>query len=151
MLVDLLLRKHYGLNVPDSVCLLKQLSLDGVELEEIKVLRISSSTIRFLLVHNCYHNDCEVMMDTPSLKTIFYNDYAPIYYPLINFSSLLKAHIDIGPSKEQLEAEEEDETSKYGQNVSKLVAACSNVDFMYLSNSSVSASFLYSKTSVIEI
>ncbi|KAL7225299.1 hypothetical protein ACSBR1_020642 [Camellia fascicularis] len=126
-LVDLLLSQHYGLNVPDSVCLpklkrlyldyvgfvdgesfervvygclvLEELSLDGVKFEEIEVLRISSSTI----------------------------------------SSLLKAHIDIGPSKEQLEAEEEDETSQYGQNVSKLVAACSNVDFMYLSNSSVSA------------
>ncbi|THF94085.1 hypothetical protein TEA_018419 [Camellia sinensis var. sinensis] len=76
---------------------------------------------------------------TVALETIFYNDYAPIYYPLINFSSLLKAHIDIGPSEEQLEEEEEDETSQYGQNVSKLVAACSNVGFMYLSNSSVSA------------
>ncbi|KAF5948811.1 hypothetical protein HYC85_014768 [Camellia sinensis] len=90
-------------------------------------------------------------MDTPALETIFYNDYAPIYYPLINFSSLLKAHIDIGPSEEQLEEEEEDETSQYGQNVSKLVAACSNVGFMYLSNSSVSLSFLYFKTSPIEI
>ncbi|KAI8007512.1 putative F-box/LRR-repeat protein [Camellia lanceoleosa] len=78
-------------------------------------------------------------MDTPALETIFYNDYAPIYYPLINFSSRLKAHIDIGPSKEQLENEEDDETSQYGQNVSKLVTACSNVDFMYLSNFAVSA------------
>ncbi|CAL5341764.1 unnamed protein product [Camellia sinensis] len=163
-LVDLLLSQHYGLSVPDSVCLpklkrlyldyvgfvdgesfervvdgcpaLEELSLDGVEFQEIEVLCISSSTIRFLLVHNCYHNECEVVMDTPALETIFYNDYAPIYYPLINFSSLLKAHIDIGPSEEQLEEEEEDETSQYGQNVSKLVAACSNVGFMYLSNSS---------------
>ncbi|CAL5405641.1 unnamed protein product [Camellia sinensis] len=166
-LVDLLLSQHYGLSVPDSVCLpklkrlyldyvgfvdgesfervvdgcpaLEELSLDGVEFQEIEVLCISSSTIRFLLVHNCYHNECEVVMDTPALETIFYNDYAPIYYPLINFSSLLKAHIDIGHSEEQLEEKEEDETSQYGQNVSELVAACSNVGFMYLSNSSVSA------------
>ncbi|XP_028124361.1 F-box/LRR-repeat protein At4g14103-like [Camellia sinensis] len=166
-LVDLLLSQHYGLNVPDLDFLskikrlyldyvgfvdgesfervvdgcpvLEELSLDGVEFEEIEVIRISSNTIRFLLVHNCYHNECEVVMDTPALETIFYNDYASIYYPLINFSSLLKAYIDIGPSKEQLEEEEEDETSQYGQNVSKLVTTCSNVDFLYLSNSSVSA------------
>ncbi|CAL5402809.1 unnamed protein product [Camellia sinensis] len=165
-LVGLLLSQHYGLNVSDLDFLskikrlyldyvgfvdgeslervvdgcpvLEELFLDGVEFEEIEVLRISSNTIRFLLVHNCYHNECEVVMDTPALETIFYNDYAPIYYPLINFSSLLKAHIDIGPSKEQLEEEEEDETSQYGQNVSKLVTACSNVDFLYLSNSSIS-------------
>ncbi|XP_028124377.1 F-box/LRR-repeat protein At4g14096-like [Camellia sinensis] len=95
-LVDLLLSQHYGLSVPDSVCLpklkrlyldyvgfvdgesfervvdgcpaLEELSLDGVEFQEIEVLCISSSTIRFLLVHNCYHNECEVVMDTQHLK-----------------------------------------------------------------------------------
>ncbi|KAL6999343.1 hypothetical protein U1Q18_000503 [Sarracenia purpurea var. burkii] len=170
-LVQLLWSQHHVLNVPSSVCLpnlkrlfldyvrfldgesferilagcpvLEDLSLDTCEFEDIEVLSISSPSLKLLMVNNCYHeSEYEVILNTPMLELLYYDDHVAELYPSNNLNALLKAHIDVGPSEKQLEEEEVEIISHYDENVAELVMACTNVDFLYLSKASVSVSRL---------
>ncbi|XP_057507257.1 F-box/LRR-repeat protein At4g14103-like [Actinidia eriantha] len=119
---------------------LKELSLDSCEFEDIEYLCISSPSLKCLLLYNCYQeNMYEVQIDTPSLEFLYYDDHVAELYTVSNLSSLQTAHIDIGTSDQQVEDADDEDLTQYDQNVVDLVTACCNVDFLYLSRSSVSS------------
>lgn len=163
-LVHLLLSQHHVLNVPSSVCLpnlkslffdsiqfadgdslerilagcpvLEELSLECVEFDDIEVLHISLPLVKLLMMRNCHHeSQFELVLDVPKLELLHYNDFVADGYTVKNMNSLLKAHIDVGLSDEQLE----EGVPLYDSNVAEFVSACSNAELLYLSQVSMSA------------
>ncbi|KAF5948810.1 hypothetical protein HYC85_014767 [Camellia sinensis] len=162
-LVHLLLSQHHVLNVPSSVCLpnlkslffdsiqfadgdslerilagcpvLEELSLECVEFDDIEVLHISLPLVKLLMMRNCHHeSQFELVLDVPKLELLHYNDFVADGYTVKNMNSLLKAHIDVGLSDEQLE----EGVPLYDSNVAEFVSACSNAELLYLSQVSMS-------------
>ncbi|KAH7859551.1 hypothetical protein Vadar_002476 [Vaccinium darrowii] len=167
-LVRLIWWQHFYADVPDIVCLpnlkrlclafvkfpdfesfdivisgcpvLEELSLDSCEFEETYVLSISSPSLKFLMLNNCNHDDFyEVVIDTPSLEVLDYDDHVASSYFGMNLNSLVRAYIDVGPSDFQVEEADDEDFLRYQQNVTQLVAACCNVDSLYLSMPAVTA------------
>ncbi|KAH7860461.1 hypothetical protein Vadar_013701 [Vaccinium darrowii] len=137
--------KFYGcesLHILISGCpVLKELTLDGCEFEETYHLFICSPSLKFLKI-NCCNPDYfyQVVIDTPLLEALYYDDHVAESYWGMNLSSLLRAHIDVGPGDTQVEyAEDDEDLQQYDQNVAELVAECYNVDFLYLSMPAVTA------------
>ncbi|XP_058220034.1 putative F-box protein At5g38390 [Rhododendron vialii] len=98
------------------------------------------------MLNNCNHNDYyQVDIDTPLLEALIYDDHVATYYWGMQLNSLLRAYIDVGPSDYMVEnADDDEDVLEYDQNVAKLVAACCNVGFLYLSMPSVTAIHLSS-------
>ncbi|KAL7186500.1 hypothetical protein ACSBR2_028277 [Camellia fascicularis] len=163
-LVHLLLSQHHVLNVPSLVCLpnlkslffdsiqfadgdslerilagcpvLEELSLECVEFDDIEVLHISLPLVKLLMMRNCHHeSQFELVLDVPKLELLHYNDFVADGYTVKNMNSLLKAHIDVGLSDEQLE----EGVPLYDSNVAEFVSACYNAELLYLSQVSMSA------------
>ncbi|KAE9456663.1 hypothetical protein C3L33_11434, partial [Rhododendron williamsianum] len=171
-LEDLLWCQHFYAEVPDTVFLpnltrlflafvkfpdsesfdivisgcpvLERLSLDNCKFEETYFLFIRSPSLKFLMLNSCNHNDYyQVDIDTPLLEVLIYDDHVATYYWGMKLNSLLRAYIDVGPSDYMVEnADDDEDVLEYDQNVAKLVAACCNVGFLYLSMPSVTVSFL---------
>ncbi|KAF7140866.1 hypothetical protein RHSIM_Rhsim06G0214100 [Rhododendron simsii] len=167
-LVSLSWSQHFAVNVPGKVCLpnLKRLLLDfvrfpdgesfervldgcpvledlccyGCEFEDIEILRICSGSLKLLMLNNCCpESEYEIEIDTPELELLLYDDDVATYYPVMNLKTLVKAHVDIGPSKKLVDEADVDELLHYDQNVAEFVGACCNVSFLYLSGTSVAA------------
>ncbi|KAE9458217.1 hypothetical protein C3L33_09882, partial [Rhododendron williamsianum] len=165
-LVSLSWSQHFAVNVPGKVCLpnLKRLLLDFVrfpdgesfervldgcpvledlccyscEFEDIEILRICSGSLKLLMLNNCCpESEYEIEIDTPELELLLYDDDVATYYPVMNLKTLVKAHVDIGPSKTLVDEADVDELLHYDQNVAEFVGACCNVSFLYLSGTTV--------------
>lgn len=73
-----------------------------------------------------------------------YDDCVATHYWGMKLNCQVTACIAVGPIEDMLEDldDDDEEVLEYDQNVVKLVAACCNVGFLYLSMSSVIVSFL---------
>ncbi|KAM7498848.1 hypothetical protein LguiA_023262 [Lonicera macranthoides] len=159
------LGKNLPLDVPDSFCLpsLKYLLLDEIEfvnddsllnlfagcpvledlsmcdcdLQHIELLNISIPSLKGLIIEYCYDDEIgyQVVLDTPLLEMLIFKDHAAIRYYMRNLNNVRQAHIEIEPTKEQLE----DDSIYYSRNIAEFVASCSTADSLYLSRDTIRA------------
>lgn len=162
------LGKNLPLDVPDSFCLpsLKYLLLDEIEfvdddsllhlfagcpvledlsmcdcdLQHIELLNISIPSLKGLIIEYCYDDEIgyQVVLNTPLLEMLIFKDHAAIRYYMRNLNNVRQAHIEIVPTKEQLE----DDSIYYSRNIAEFVAACSTADSLYLSRDTIRVSSL---------
>lgn len=104
-----------------------------------------------MLNNCCPESEYEIEIDTPELELLLYDDDVATYYPVMNLKTLVKAHVDIGPSKTLVDEADVDELLHYDQNVAEFVGACCNVSFLYLSGTTVAVSFAIFFTFPVEI
>ncbi|KAI8552784.1 hypothetical protein RHMOL_Rhmol06G0294800 [Rhododendron molle] len=124
-----------------SVCpVLEHLALDNCQFEDTYVLSICSPSLKYLMLNNCNDDDFyEVSIHTPLLEVLIYDDHVATRYLWMNLNSLLRASIDVGPSDYMVERADDEDFQRYIQNVAELVAACCNVNLLYLSMPSIAA------------
>ncbi|KAG5546436.1 hypothetical protein RHGRI_018574 [Rhododendron griersonianum] len=119
---------------------LEHLALDNCQFEDTYVLSICSPSLKYLRLNNCNDDDFyEVSIHTPSLEVLIYDDHVATCYFWMNLNSLLRASIDVGPSDYMVEQTDDEDFQRYIQNVAELVAACCNVNLLYLSMPSMAA------------
>lgn len=152
-------------NVPDSVCLpnLESLRLEGIKFrdgdsfkrlirgcpvldllwldrlkfEDTRVIDITSGSALVLVMENCCGNDgFDVVLDVPNVRLLSYCDSVANGYRLKN-PKCVEARVYIAVTNEQVE----EDSLRYGQIVAEFVAACSNVETLYLSMNTMRVSF----------
>ncbi|KAM7465157.1 hypothetical protein LguiB_012719 [Lonicera macranthoides] len=148
-------------NVPDSVCLpnLEILRLEGIKFrngdsfkrlirgcpvldllwvdrlkfEDARVIDITSCSALALVMENCCGDDgFDVVLDVPNIRLLIYGDSVANVYRLKNMNCV-EAWIHIAVTNEQFR----EDSLRYGQNVAEFVAACSTVETLYLSTTTM--------------
>lgn len=152
-------------NVPDSVCLpnLEILRLEGIKFrngdsfkrlirgcpvldllwvdrlkfEDARVIDITSCSALALVMENCCGDDgFDVVLDVPNIRLLIYGDSVANVYRLKNMNCV-EAWVHIAVTNEQFR----EDSLRYGQNVAEFVAACSTVETLYLSTTTMRVSF----------
>ncbi|KAM7461161.1 hypothetical protein LguiA_029282 [Lonicera macranthoides] len=116
---------------------IEEFCLERCDFQDLDVLKISSTTLKLLVIINCkWDGKYEVVLDVPNLELFHYQEDAIAYdYTVKNMGCVRKAHIDIGISWDQgLE-----DGPRYEANAVGLVAVCSNLETLYLSQNSLHA------------
>ncbi|KAM7461142.1 hypothetical protein LguiA_029263 [Lonicera macranthoides] len=114
---------------------IEEFCLERCYFQELDVLKISSTALKLLVIINCkWDEKYEVVLDVPNLELFNYQEDTIAYeYTLKNMGCVRKAHIDIGIGWDQgLE-----DGLRYEANAVGLVAACSNLETLYLSQNSL--------------
>ena len=119
---------------------LEDLTMHYCYLGELETLNISIPTLRFLIIEYCYNEAVpyELVLDTPKLDLLFYQDNVAKGYTVKNLSTLVNAQIYFGEFDHLWEGD----ISKYDQNVADLITGCSSVDSLCISKASLSVSNL---------
>ncbi|KAG8379538.1 hypothetical protein BUALT_Bualt07G0099400 [Buddleja alternifolia] len=172
-LVELELGKNFDLNLPENFTLpnverltligltfhddresinellagcpsLDDLWLCGCDTVNLERLCIRSALLKSLVIEDCWRQStCDLFLNAPNLEVLIYNDCTAAEYHLRKFKSLLAVTIDVGPSTEQLEKEEEyfddDGVSNLDSGVADIFTACSSTVRLYLATCAIEA------------
>ncbi|KAM7465207.1 hypothetical protein LguiB_012769 [Lonicera macranthoides] len=108
--------------------------LERCDFQELEVLKISSATLRLLLIINCkWDGEYEVVLDVPNLELFHYLEDTVAYgYTIKNPGCVRKAYIDIGNSwvKKQVDR-------SHFEDIAHVHCTCSNIETLYLSHNSL--------------
>ncbi|KAK4486202.1 hypothetical protein RD792_008871 [Penstemon davidsonii] len=129
----------------DGCPMLEYLAIEGCDLVFMDTLSIRCPLLEELVIEECFEaSGCELVIEAPNLTGLFYVGNVAGDYYVNNFKSLNVAHIDVGPSPEELEeaeteGKEEEEHWYFDCCVGKLINSCSSVHHLYLSDASIAA------------
>ncbi|KAG8379539.1 hypothetical protein BUALT_Bualt07G0099500 [Buddleja alternifolia] len=123
---------------------LDDLWLCGCNTLYLDTLCIRSPLLKGLVIEDCWSGStCDLLLDAPNLEVLIYNDCTAADYSLTKFKALLAVTIDVGPSTEQLEDEDDyidDEgVSSLDSGVAEIFTACSSAVRLYLAACAIEA------------
>ncbi|KAM7498850.1 hypothetical protein LguiA_023264 [Lonicera macranthoides] len=119
---------------------LQRLTMSYLRLEEVDTVNISVPSLKHLTIEYCWYTGEEehykVVLDTPALESLYYEDYMPDELVLKNLNSNIRAaHVSVLLVEELSEAD----SFQYHKDVAALIRACSSVRTLFLSKDTVSA------------